>query len=137
MMFLRLMAVALSLALAGQVSAHDWFTDKNNLEGLGRCCGGNDCAEVPMEMIESGAVQPTATGFAVDLSVAQAQHFNKQQSKPVHQDIPSSMVQPSESHDPNGSGYALCIYPVDVIRCFFAPQNAMLMRQTKHMVARL
>lgn len=81
-----------------------------------------------MQMIESGAVQPTATGFSVDLTKAEAQHFNKQQPGPIHQDIPWSMVQPSESHDPNGSGYALCIYPTDVVRCFFAPQSAMIGR---------
>lgn len=81
-----------------------------------------------MAMIESGAVQPTANGFSVDLTILEAQHFNKQQNKPVHQDIPWSMVQPSESHDPNGSGYALCLYPADTVRCFFAPQSAMLNR---------
>lgn len=99
--------------------SHDWFTDKRDPTTNQGCCGGNDCATVPQQMIDSGAVSPVATGIDVRLTLSQVQHFNKYAKLPVSEHIPWSRVQPDQSRDPNGTGYSLCI--VWSVRCAFGP----------------
>ena len=102
--------------------SHDQFTAKNDPVTNRSCCGGNDCAQVPQEMIDSGAVTPIADGFAVNLTLAQARHFNSATHEPVSEHVPWSRVLPDQSKDPNGTGYAMCIV-ADKVQCFFGPMS--------------
>jgi hypothetical protein len=110
------------LLMSSSASAHDWFTAQNDPVTGRRCCGGTDCATVPQEMIDSGAVTPIKDGFYVNLTVDQAKHFNKSATKSVSKHIFWTRVLPDQSKDPNGTGYALCIVS-DEVQCFFARQG--------------
>jgi hypothetical protein len=102
--------------------AHDWYSALKDPTTNKGCCGGTDCAQVPQEMIDSGAVTPVADGFAVRLTWEQARHFNKSTKTAVAEHVPWARVLPDQSKDPNGTGYALCIIG-GTIQCFFAPQG--------------
>jgi hypothetical protein len=103
---------------SGMASAHDWFTAMTDPVTGSRCCGGSDCAEVPAQLIESGAITETADGFIIRLTLDQVHHFNKAGSRSVTGIVPWNRVQPSMT-----GGYALCIWR-DEVKCFFAPQNS-------------
>jgi hypothetical protein len=100
------------------VNAHSWFTNLVDPITGGRCCGGTDCAEVPPELIESGAISETRNGFIVSLTLEQARYFNKAVTIPITQFVPMTRVQSSLT-----GGFALCIWRNEV-QCFFAPSNS-------------
>lgn len=116
-----LVAIALMCA-TGPALSHDWYSALKDPTTRQGCCGGTDCAQVPQELIDSGAVTPVADGFDVRLTVEQARHFNKSTKTDVVEHVPWARVQPDQSKDPNGTGYALCIIS-GTIQCFFAPQG--------------
>lgn len=116
----RIIIGAALLLASSAMSAlgHDWFSGKLDPVSGSRCCGGTDCAGVPAELFENGAIAETKDGYLIRLTVSEAQIFNKAASKSIAQLVPWARVQPSET-----GGYALCIWR-DEVKCFFAPQNS-------------
>lgn len=103
-------------------AAHEWYTGKHDPSSGYQCCGGSDCAEIPQQMFDEGAISPTSDGFDIHLSVAQAQHFNKSSTQPISAHLTWSRVQPSEKSDAKGTGYSMCVWG-GTVQCFFAPTN--------------
>jgi hypothetical protein len=101
-----------------RVNAHDWFTNLHDPITGHHCCGGRDCAEVPPELIESGAIIETRGGFIVSLTLDQVRYFNKSAAMPITQFMPINRVQSSRT-----GGFAMCIWSNEV-QCFFAPSNS-------------
>ncbi len=107
------------------VAAHDWYNGMTDPVTGKRCCGGSDCAQVPAQMMESGAIRETADGFWVSLSIGQVQYFNRAANYAVAEFIPWERAQYSadDGHMNKAarrSGYSLCIWNREVM-CFFRP----------------
>lgn len=117
-MKIHLAVFSLALALAAiPAASHDWFAGtKDPVSGSG-CCGGDDCAAIPIELFDVGAVVEMKNGYSVKLTLPQARMFNRDTRKPVEDFLPFARVQPSKT-----GGFAMCIYQ-DRVQCFFAPQN--------------
>jgi hypothetical protein len=108
----------LILVSGNRVKAHDWFTNLTDPITGHRCCGGSDCAEVPPELIASGAIMEIRNGFMVRLSLDQVRYFNKSATMPITQFVPIDRVQSSLT-----GGFAMCIWSGEV-QCFFMPSNS-------------
>jgi hypothetical protein len=103
--------------MLGIAQAHDWFTGLTDPVTGSRCCGGTDCAVVPSDLVESGAISQTQAGYVIRLNLAQVRYFNRSATKPISQLVPMNRVQSNQT-----GGYALCIWKNEV-QCFFAPSN--------------
>lgn len=114
---IRPLVLATVMLLTPPAHGHDWFKGKSDPVTNWSCCGGNDCKEVPEEMLVLGVIQEVQGGYLVQLTGAQAQFFNGSK-QPIRQMIPWARVQPSETMT-----FAICIVGSDV-RCFFAPQTS-------------
>lgn len=114
---MRKLLFAVAILAATPASAHDWFKSKFDVVE-GKCCGGDDCADIPMELFNSGAIREFNEGYVVNLTLEQARTFNRHTSIPIKGIIVRRRVQPSET-----GGYAMCIF-LNEIKCFFAPNNS-------------
>lgn len=107
-------------AIISQANAHDWFTGTHDPVTQFGCCGGNDCKEVPDDMMAAGVITEVPGGYEVRLTAEQANYFNKYARSPITAMVKGTRAQPSKT-----GGYALCIVPGSVtpVQCLFVPQN--------------
>lgn len=101
-------ALGVALLILGHYSgaqAHSWYARTN-------CCSGTDCNAVPLD---ADWVSPTARGYHIKLTAAQAKTINPYATLPVDQVIPwgnsrikaPPKLQPGETY--GEAVYHLCI----------------------------
>lgn len=93
---------------AWRAEAHDWYTGtKNPVTGYG-CCGGNDCAKIP---VTSG--KAITGGYRITLMPGD----HPLVTRPHIFTVPTKEVQFSQDGE-----YHVCLYPnEDHLRCVFVP----------------
>lgn len=107
--------------------AHDWYTKKVDPVHKKGCCGGSDCAVLPIDI--PGVLTIEREGYRVRLTLEQAKLINPQRKELFDHLIPWDRVQPSEDLN-----YHICIMakdyesywrdPRDGTYCFFEPPGA-------------
>lgn len=118
-------AAALAILVFGMVmkaEAHEWYSGKRDPVTTIGCCGGSDCAPVPLDV---DWVRPVAEGYRVTLTVEQAHNFNAHVTMPIDEIIPWARVQivdPKKYEGPQAI-YHICING-NQIRCLFATPGA-------------
>lgn len=117
---LFIVAVAAVVWFTPSVFAHESYTGRNDPVTTLGCCGGSDCAPVPLT---ADWVQPVKEGYRVTLTVEQAQHFNKYASRPIDVVVPYSRVMVIGTVLKPYTGppalYHICIV-TNQLRCLFA-----------------
>lgn len=104
------------LWLVAPANAHEGYLGMRDPVTNNGCCGGEDCAPVPLDV---GWVTPVQDGFQVDLTAEQAQLFNKNSKLPIHAMVPFARVLTSLSKATGSpSLYHICIVN-DQLRCLF------------------
>lgn len=100
----------------GLAHAHEGYAGMRDPVTGNGCCGGNDCAPVPLDV---DWVHPVQDGFLVDLTVEQAKLFNKDSTIPIHVMVPFARVLTS-LNEATGSPalYHICIWN-DTLKCLF------------------
>ena len=104
--------------------AHDWYSQKVDPVHKKGCCGGSDCAVLPIDI--PGVLSVEKDGYRVRLTLEQAQKINPYRIQAFDHLIPWDRVQPSEDLN-----YHICILakdydvgwrdPRDGTYCFFEP----------------
>lgn len=84
-----LCVLALAMLTSRGAYAHESYTGRNDPVTTLGCCGGGDCAPVPLD---ADWVQPVAQGYRVTLTVEQAMTFNKYATQPIDTIIPWKRV---------------------------------------------
>lgn len=109
------MFVAL-MFLASHPYAHEGYTGTNDPVTKQGCCGGNDCAPVPLD---ADWVQPVSDGFRVVLSAEQAKTFNKNALLPIDMVVTWDRVMAvTVAYNGPPAIYHICIV-ADEVRCLF------------------
>lgn len=106
--------------LATKVEAHESYTGRNDPVTTLGCCGGDDCAPIPLDV---DWVRPVAEGYRVTLTVEQAMTINKHVTQPIDVIIPWNRAMSIETSKVKYSGppaiYHICIV-TNQVRCLFA-----------------
>lgn len=103
------LALAALLMWMAQAHAHDWYTSTRDPESRASCCGGHDCAAVPLD---ADWIQPVADGFHVVMTLEQSRQINPYSQAPVDTVVPWSRVQvPPPGAETVPALYHLCIAP--------------------------
>jgi len=93
-----LLIIGLLLAakwLVPEARAHDWYTLQKDPQTLSGCCGGSDCAPVPLD---ANWVQPVADGFHVVMTLEESRKVNPNSIAAVDAFVPWSRVQSPPAH---------------------------------------
>lgn len=117
---LFIVMVAAVVWFAPSAFAHESYTGRNDPVTTLGCCGGSDCAPVPLD---ADYVQPVKEGYRVTLTVEQAQHFNKYASQPIDVVVPWRRVMvigtTLKPYIGQPALYHICIV-TNQLRCLFA-----------------
>ena len=115
--------VTAMLVLAEMAQAHDWYSSTRDPVTTSGCCGGNDCAPVPLD---ADWVQPVKDGFHVVMTLEQSKKINPYSVAPIDAFVPWSRVQsPPAGISGPPALYHVCISAVQRsvrggIYCLFA-----------------
>jgi hypothetical protein len=102
---------------ASYVQAHEWYSNRSDPASKMGCCGGSDCAPVP---IDADWVQPVSNGLHVVLTLEQAKTFNIRTGAVIDEVVPWSRVMAlSAGYNGPPAFYHICIVG-DELRCVFA-----------------
>lgn len=103
--------------------AHDWYTGTRDPVTQSGCCGGHDCAAVPLD---ADWIRPVAEGLRVVMTLEQSKQVNPYSQSPVDTVVPWSRVQspPADASGPPAI-YHVCIAAYQRIQnggvyCLFA-----------------
>ena len=108
---------AMLMWFAATAEAHGHYTGRTDPVTGNGCCGGNDCAPVPLA---ANWVRPVADGFQVTLTVEQARAVNPNAELPINVIVPWSRVMTLTGGPP--AIYHLCIWDSQ-LKCLFVASS--------------
>lgn len=118
-----MIVATLILWFAIPAKAHDWYAQRTDPQTNSRCCGGNDCAPVPLD---ADWIRPAKGGFHVVMTLEETRLVNPNSQAPVDEIVLWNRMQ-SPGLDANGipALYHVCIsaYPMGTLSrifCLFA-----------------
>lgn len=104
------------LWLVAPANAHEGYAGITDPVSGYSCCGGNDCAPVPLDV---DWVTPVKDGFQVNLTLEQAQLFNANATLPIHEMVPFARVLTSLNKATGSpSLYHICVWG-NTLKCLF------------------
>jgi len=104
--------------LCGSARAHEGYAGLSDPVTGNGCCGGNDCAPVPLDV---DWVTPVEGGYQVNLTVEQAKMFNPEATKAISEIVPEARVLTAlgkTKSQPSPALYHICIWG-NKLKCLF------------------